>query len=156
MPTGTPGPATPHQIATYGHIAAAMRAFMKEKGYSPGDLNEAMGQVRSHTSVYHWLNGKAGPGPTTRPKLAKVMGISQAELMPRKPGAPSASGAPSNELIERMNIPVKISPPRDVLSFMVQEDGLARLRLDVTMPLVTAGPLLRMLLDAGVVMGAQE
>jgi hypothetical protein len=41
----------------------------------------------------------------------------------------------------------------DVLGFSVGTDGMARLRLDVTLPLDQAAPLLRVLLDAGVVLG---
>lgn len=150
MPTGTPGPATPAQIAMYGHIAAALRAFMKEKGWSAGQLNEAMGQVRSHTSVYHWLNSKAGPGPTTRPRLAKVMGVPQAELMPRKPG-----DASRRQVVAVSGPPVTVvQRPVDVLSFAVQQNGEARIRMDIVLPLAQATPLLRMILDAGIVLGA--
>jgi hypothetical protein len=43
-------------------------------------------------------------------------------------------------------------PTRPVLQFEVDGDGLARIRLDVSLPSADAVPLLRMLLDAGMIM----
>ena len=39
----------------------------------------------------------------------------------------------------------------DILSFAVTATGEARIKLDIVLPLANATPLLRMLLDAGVV-----
>ena len=149
-------PATPQQIAAYGHIAAALRDYLKRTGKDVGDLNKAIGVPRGHTSVYHWLNGKGGPGPENRVKLAKLLGCQPDDLAAKVRGkAPDAPVAgPVGKMLQQLQRPPAPHPaPRqgDVLAFTVQQDGTARIRLDATLPVATAMPLLRMLLDAGVV-----
>lgn len=134
---------TPAQVAMYGHIAARLRAFLAEKRWSPGDLNEAMGIKRSNTQVYGWINCRGTPGPVGAQRLAKAMGIRPGELMEK----------PSGEAGALTVLPAKPLPPRplDVLQFAVQSDGNARIRLDCVLPFDKATPLLRTLLDAGLV-----
>lgn len=41
----------------------------------------------------------------------------------------------------------------EVLSFVAMDDGSARVRVDVTLPVAQGAPLLRLLLDAGLMLG---
>lgn len=141
-------PATPEQIAQNGHIAATIRAVMKQRGWKMPDLNEALGKPRGDAGIFKWVHATGAPSPRGRALLSKALGIPETELMPRMPGAPSQAVAASSA-------PAKLAPVRvgDVLSFAVSADGAARIKLDVVLPLATATPLLRMLLDAGIVFG---
>jgi hypothetical protein len=71
--------------------------------------------------------------------------------MARKPGDPAPAPSQAVAVIPA----TKLAPARvgDVLSFVVSGDGMARIKLDATLPLATATPLFRMLLDAGIVFG---
>jgi transcriptional regulator with XRE-family HTH domain len=119
------------------------------------DLSEALGLGRGSATVYKWLSGKGGPASELRAKLAKVTGIPEAELIARKPGDPAP--APSQAVALVTSPATKLAPARvgDVLSFVVSGDGMARIKLDATLPLATATPLFRMLLDAGIVFGGE-
>jgi hypothetical protein len=154
MPNRKPGPTTPAEIAAYGHIAAALREYLKRTGKDIADLNQAIGNERSHTAPYIWLNCKGGPGPANRIKLAKLLGCKPDDL-----AAKVRSKAPDG-------LPVKheVGPPRtatgaawvaprraDALSFVVTPTGEAHIKIDITLPLTEGSALLRMLLDAGAV-----
>jgi hypothetical protein len=152
MPTpGSAKAATPREIAMYGHSAAILRAWFEKTGMSIGDLNEKLGMPRGHTNIYHWLNAKGGPGPDNRKKLGKIMGVDPASLERRQPGAPGQA------VVVRGMAPGAVSerprPAAEVLTFSVTADGQARIKLDVVLPVTPASAVLRMLLDAGVVMG---
>jgi transcriptional regulator with XRE-family HTH domain len=151
--TSNAKPATRAEVAIYGHIAARLRAFLTERKMSIPDLSEALGLGRGSATAYKWLGAHGGPAAKMRAKLAKVTGIPEAELMPRKPGA---APAPS-QAVAVVTSPAKLAPARvgDVLSFAVAVDGSARLRLDIVLPIASATPLLRMLLDAGIVFGGE-
>lgn len=153
MPTGIPTPVTPAQIAAFGHIAAQLRAFMEERRLKPGDMNEQLGVKRTNTAIYAWLAGRAAPGPKPRAKLAKILGVKSTQLLERAPGAEPVE-------IERPIVPPPAPRPAvqrqpDPLQFNVQSDGDARLRLDITLPYERCVPILRMLLDAGLVISQQ-
>lgn len=152
----------PHQIAMYGHIARVLQNFMAKKDWTIGDLNQAMGFERSYSAGYQWVNGKAGPGEKLRTKLAKVTGIPEAELTPHKPlrlkdGALVA--LPVANLSSSLPGPLVATrkvAASEVLSFGVASDGQATIKLNATMPMPLAVPLLRMLLDAGLVFSKDE
>lgn len=144
-------PATPIQVAMFGHIAAAMRQALAAKGWKPADLNRAIGRPRGAPHVYGYINGKGAPRADARKLIAKALGIPETALMARKPGQPAPVPSQAVALIPA----TKLAPARvgDVLSFVVSGDGMARIKLDATLPLATATPLFRMLLDAGIVFG---
>ena len=155
--TGTrSGPATPEQIARYGHIASAIRAFLKVKGWNPPDLSEALGWGRHSTATYHWLNSKGAPGPDLRPALAKLIGVPDVQVAARSGQPRLALEAPDKLARPSVKLEAASVKPRpgEALAFTVQADGQARIRLDVTLPLALATPLLRMIMDAGVVFAA--
>ena len=96
-----------------------------------------------------------------RPRVAKALGLNQEDLMPRALSQEVIPAPVSDAKLRAVQM-AQGAPARalavagDVLAFNVNSEGNARLRLDVTLPLVTAAPLLRMLLDAGIVMGGSE
>ena len=141
-------PATPAQIAACGHIAAAVRDLLKARGWKPADLSEALGIERgSGAQVSSWMNAKGAPGPENRKKLGKLMGVAPDSLMRRDRAV----------AVVAQRLPAVVAAaegrPRasDVLSFTVDSTGGARIRLDVTLPLEHAMPLVRLLLDAHLV-----
>lgn len=143
-------PATPQQVAMYGHIATALRSYMKANNLSVRAMNVKIGVTPTNTGLYNFVNAKAAPGHATRAKIAKATGIPQADLMPR---SLATGGAVATVARSTMPLPVK---PREVLGFTVDAVGMATLTLNATLPLDAATPLLRILLDAGLVFTKPE
>ena len=149
MPSGIRKPATPEQIARFGHIAALFRKHMEEHNQTYSDFAREIGyKPEKLTQIYKWSGSKAAPSPAWRVKLSKVLGVPPDFLAARDPSDPTPpvhSG--------------QVSRPRQsdgpVLQFAASSDGEARIRLDVTMPVAQAMPLLRILLDAGILTGGE-
>jgi transcriptional regulator with XRE-family HTH domain len=144
-------------IVRRGHVAAAVRAAMERLQLSPGDLHDKLGLKRSGTTAYGWLSARSTPGPNIRKKVAKLLDIPEKELLPRDLDAPPTQHQALNPLVPQ-GIPHgvrKPTPSSDVLSFSVGADGLARVRLDVVLPIETAAPLFRQLLDADYILRQQ-
>lgn len=140
------------EIARNGHIAAAIRGFLKKSAMSIGDLNQALGNERGNPAPYHWLSARGAPAVKYREKLAAVTGIPEADLAPRA-GVVREAPRAVVEVGSVAHGAVVSTKRTEVLSFSVDDEGRARIKLDVTMPVTDASPLLRMLLDAGCVMG---
>ena len=137
--------ATPQQVAMYGHIAVALREWMNQNKVSIRELNDRIGLKETNTAIYNWLNCKAAPGHATRAFIVKATGIPESDLLPR-------SMVPSPRIaIAATLAPSARSKTQDVLGFNVDSDGMATITLHARLPLDTATPLLRMILDAGVV-----
>jgi transcriptional regulator with XRE-family HTH domain len=136
-------PATALQVARNGHMAATLRQALAQRGWTPGDLNEALQKPKGHVTVYAWLSAKGAPGPETRAKLAKLLNVSGTDLRPRDE---------PEDAMPVVTSPTTAVPPArrvgEALSFTINEAGAARIRLDVTLPLAQAMPLVRLLLDA--------
>jgi transcriptional regulator with XRE-family HTH domain len=154
-------PSTPLEIAKFGHIAVALRAVMVARDWSPGALNQAMGLDRNNTAIYLYLRGQGQPSPERRRALSAATGIPEADLMARDPEAPlsaAALAAPQRALIVHRKPPQPQRPPAvepPVLQFTAHPDGTARLAFDVTMATEKAVPLLRILLDAGMIIARE-
>lgn len=135
--------ATPAQVAQFGHIAARIRALLKERKWKPIDLAKELDMPKGNPQVYNWIHSKSGVGPKYRAKLAELCGCNPMELVERKSGVP----APNVSTVTYIP-PTKT---QRILSFEVHSDQTATIKFDVTLPTETAMPLLRMLFDAGVV-----
>jgi transcriptional regulator with XRE-family HTH domain len=153
----TPGggkPATPLQVAMFGHVAAALRKAMAARDWKPADLNRAMGKPRGHTGIYNWINGKGAPTEKNRALVSKALGIPEAQLTRRHVDGPPVEVAAEPALrIEGPHRTPQAGPTRPVLQFEVDGEGMGRIRLDVSLPSAQAVPLLRLLLDAGMIIG---
>ncbi len=148
MGSRTLRPATPLQIARFGAVAATLRAACKRRGWGPSDLNKAIGRHPSYSSAYQWLNGKGAPSEENAAILSNLLDIPEAELRAR----PEVEPPPSKPQVTTSRpAPLSARTQADVLAFNVSSNGDARIRLDVTLPTAQAMPLLRMLLDAGMV-----
>lgn len=130
-----------------GHAAAVIRAAMKRLDFAPADLNQKLGRMRGHSGVYMWMNAKALPADDMRAQVAKLLGVAEADLLPR-----AEAPKPVPDLGPRLPAPRTSIGHGDVLSFRVNGGGEARITLDITLGLDKAVPLLRMLLDAGLVL----
>ena len=153
MSNAKPTSATAEQILLRGHIAAAIRQWLAENHVSIPELNHRMGRVRSSPQIYQTLNCKNAPGPTFRAKLSAVTGIPETDLIQK--GRPMAVKA-NAVTVYRAPVAKAQTAPRDVLSFVVDTESTARIKLDATLPLTVAMPLLRMLLDAGLIFNNPE
>ena len=142
---------TPDQIAMFGHIATALRAVMQHHHWSVGDMHERLGMERSNTTLYGHLACRAAPSPKLRAKMAKTFGIPETELMKRD----LVTGQTMVTVHEPRQHIMKPMSPLPVLSFTVDASGMARIKLDAAMSLAAASPLLRILLDAGIVPSTQ-
>lgn len=147
----TPTPAT---IARYGHIVVFLREEMKKRDWGPADLTKALELGDKNTRIYPWLRGSGAPGPDLRAKLGALFQVPEETFMAREISGAVVREKPSAMIAKAMALPAP--KPQDVLTFNVTSDGQARLRLDATLPLAVAAPLLRMLLDAGLVFGQDE
>jgi hypothetical protein len=156
-------PATANQVAMFGHVAATLREYMKVNNLTVRQFNIMLGSKENNTAPYMWLNAKAAPGPNLRPRVSQATGIPESDLLPRK--APSRRGkslslapdhgTPMARLTIPFNdpVPVKVS---NVLSFIVDDTNMATITVNAKLPLDVATPLLRMLLDAGVIFNKSE
>ena len=158
------GPAGPLQIAMYGHIAVALRAALAAKDWTLAELNQAIGRDRAHAGVYQYLAAKSAPRPEIRIKIAEVLGLPEAVLMRRKPGEAAPKAAPMASAL--LALPQRLAAPRPrpgpattadapVLQFTANADGTTRLTVDVTLAAERAVPLLRILLDAGMIVARE-
>jgi hypothetical protein len=119
-------------------LAGLLRALLKQKGWSLPDFNEALGKPRDYTPSRDWISGARSPRPVQLEAIEKL-------LRKEAPAdAPKLLTGPVIAAAKRVG---------DVLSFTVTAEGEARIRLDIVLPVATATPLLRMLLDAGLVFG---
>jgi len=134
---------TPEQIMKYGGVATALREWCERNNKTAKDINLIIGKDMGYSAGYIWLNGKGAPGPKTIKLLSKGTGIPEAQLMRR------------NTMNEVETIPAKINSNPPVFSFTVNDNGEARIKLDVTLPIQQAVPLFRMILDAGVIVNGQ-
>jgi transcriptional regulator with XRE-family HTH domain len=144
-----PVPATPLEIARYGHVAALLRAELEKRQWTPRQFNEAMGEAQGHSSIYKWLAAKAAPSQPTAKKIGKVLGIPWLQLLKAEDATP---GTALTLAPERGPAPVR---PVELLHFSVLNDGTTRLRLDMTAPADRGVALLRLLIDAGMVVAAE-
>jgi len=106
-------------------IAAKLRDAITQSGMELPDVNVAIGFRRNDTRIYNWLKARSTPPEDMLRKLATVLAIPEQELMPPAPILPRVG---------------------EVLTVTVNDAGNARIRLDVTLPLAQAMPLLRLLL----------
>lgn len=140
MPIGKPIPATMAQLARFGHIAGTLRSAMQEQD-PPWTTNVLITRLGiKGTAPYGWIAGKSGPSAGMRRRLVKLF-----------PGVPHDAWLPRES--QSKNVPALAPPsrPPEVMSVNVSADGRARIRLDVTLPVVDAMPLIRMLFDQGLV-----
>lgn len=135
---------TPEQITKLGHIVIALRKYLEEKDMNVSNFNRAMGYEAGYAPTYNVVNGKIAPGRTMRERITKVTGIPELELMPRETTAVTViPKGPVGKMLDQLQ-------RSDVLSFTINGNGEARIKLDVTLPIESAKPLFRLLLDAGV------
>lgn len=153
--------ATALQIARYGHIALALKDWMKANKQMPPDINRALGKRSVNPGVYNWLRGLGAPDRANRAKLMRITGIPEQMLTAREAVTPTAKQlqieAPTLEQVLGMEIePARAAQAAkrvaEVLSFTALDNGEARIRLDVTLPIEQAMPLFRQLLDASALM----
>jgi hypothetical protein len=148
-----PIPPTPLELARFGHVAATVRAALEAKGWGPPEFNQALGKERGDAGCYKWIAGKGAPSPVNAQRIAKVLGVSISDLVAREVKAVTLAKAAITTTIPATPVaPVKRT---EVLAFTVDDEGRARIKLDVSLPVADATPLLRMLLDAGLVMGGR-
>jgi hypothetical protein len=161
--------ATPEQIARFGHVAVLLRRYLETTGMSMADFGEHVLGSRKTTSHYPWVGAKQMPGPTSRQRIGRVLGVPASYLLARDPEADPSKYPPEPQQLKvpdswtRLRLaqaqPVTAAPPRqpdrpaarrDILSFQLHDDGTASVRLVAdNLPAEHAKSLLRVLLEAG-------
>lgn len=143
---------SPARIATLGHVATLLKTEIEKRGWSMAEFNHAIGLEPKNTKAYAWLACRSAISAGMRKPVAKVLGVKEADLMPRQlsqvqlPVVVSANK--QRAAVQAAGTPARtLSVSGDVLAFNVMADGQARLRLDVTLPLDKASKVLRLLLD---------
>lgn len=131
-----------------GRLGNLIQTELVNRKWVVGDLSEALGLPRKSTTPYGWLAGRGVPTSAIRPKLAELLGVPENKLLQRK-----ANGkAPAH-----VTAPVEPSPfPPVVLSFEVNTAGTATIKLEATLSVEEALPLLRTLIGAGVLVNTKE
>lgn len=139
--------ASPQQILRNGHVAARLREELAKRDWKAPDLSAAVGSARDGVVAYRWLSGKGAPSPKLAEKLVNLFGGTIADFLPRNPDAAHA------ELITLGAAPTPARrvhrPAAEVFAFTVNEHGVARIKLDVSLPLAKARPLFTQLLQTG-------
>jgi hypothetical protein len=161
---------SPRQLERCGHIAKAINNYLEKSGIGPAEFQKQLDLPKNTTAVYAWKLAKSAPPVELRPKISKLTGIPIEQLTPTwegtTGGAQPRSGKKKQtpteviEHIEAMPEPRKLigrmSSAETPLSFQVLSNGECRIRLDITLPVEQGAPLLRMLLDAGIVYGTKQ
>ena len=136
---------TPEQIAKFGHIVIALRKYLEEKDMNVSDFNRAMGYEAGYPATYNVVNGKIAPGAAMRVKITKITGIPESELMPKETTELTViPKGPVGKMLDQLQ-------RNDILSFTVNNHGEAKIKFEITLPVNEAMPLLRILMDTGVV-----
>ena len=127
---------TPEQLIRYGHIATALRNYLKEHNMGVKDLNIALGLGKTAPQAYQWINGKSAPGAKVRPKLAKLIGIAEEDLK------------------MRLSTAIAVVPPpkpqnsSNSASFVINDNDEATIKLTATLPIKLATPLFQIIMDS--------
>ncbi len=145
-------PQTPEQIIVYGEVATSLREWCKTNGKGPRDINAIIGKRPSYSAGYQYLSGKNAPSKYNRVLLAKATGIPEEKLTKRK----SFDRVTIEKPIIQNVVTAFSSKNADILSFTVNNNGEARIKLDVTLPMHQAVPLFRIMLDAGIIMESNK
>jgi transcriptional regulator with XRE-family HTH domain len=137
---------------------------MKQRDLSVKDVAKAMGlEARQIPAVYNWMAGKNGPSPEMRPKLAKVLGLTEAQLTsPAKPGQHTkqllgpAQRAVALVAAQPVAVTLTAEPVRDVFSITGRSDGQISVRLQATLDAGRGMALARFLMDFGLIIGDER
>jgi hypothetical protein len=160
------------------HIAALVRSYIEREKITVQQLAVRLGRDKLWTGIYPWLGARSAPLGENREKLAKLMGVDEKVLLPKgglnrhflaqDARAAKGDGPPFVERLEQQLI--EVQPPaampranpsvlptgKDVLTYGVDSEGQATVRLAVRGPHNRMAAVFRMLLDAGLVPGGEE
>jgi len=150
------------------HITLLLHAYIEREGINVSELGRRVGG-RTASLAHPWVHGQLCPSPAYREKLAALLKIDEAELLPREGGAvvtqpralpPAEAEVRALEAHLRAPLPAQVMSPRkpapDVLSYAVSSDGQAELRVMARGPHVHLVRAFRILLDAGLTPGGEE
>ena len=126
----------------YPELAAALRAYIDRHKISIAELNTRIGVPKHNTNTYNWVKGTGIPRAETQHKIATLLNADPAKLFHYAEG---------KSLIVMPQTQATTRPRTNVLTYVIHNDGTARIAFDLTLPHDQATPLLRMLLDASIV-----
>lgn len=138
---------TQPNLAAYGHIASLLRSELAKRKLNTAQFAKAIGATSS--GVSYWLTARGAPNPEMRDKVVKLLGVNPGDLI-KKGNAVMIRPEP-----ERKQVTAPVAT-KEILTFGIADNGMARLRLDITLPFDTAKPILDTLLDAGLVFNKGE
>lgn len=83
--------ATAAEIATYGHVAATLRAYLDRFGIRAADLAQMAGYNRGYSGSSTWINGYGAPSRAAGARLAKAIGVPVECVVRRRLHEPSVA-----------------------------------------------------------------
>jgi len=119
----------------YGGISAKMRAAMEAKDLTVSGIAKALNT--HYGTVHNWLTAKNGIAASVRPRVAKLLGLDEADL--------AIIGPASAEDLAYQPIAPRGRPPmltQDVLTYRIRDDDTVYIKVDMIVPLEQAMPLL--------------
>lgn len=149
-------PPSARELAQYGHFAALLRKYLNDNNLTAPQFMQQIGAPDGAAQIYKWIGAKGAPGAKYRAAVAKLLGVPENDVKKRSLQAPNLP-AKMEIIDEPVRLSTQRSHTRDVLLFSVGDDGQTRIKMDVTLPHDQGVPLLRVLLDAGILIsGAME
>lgn len=157
--------ANPRQIALNGHTASRIRQAMAAHNLGLEGVANLVGCTGA--AVSWWRASLSCPSEKFRQKVSTALGIPMADLAPRSlTEAPLQTEPPSKALTvipkpkpkpkkngHHLPVPTPIAvdvQQRQVMAFIANTDGTARITLDVILPMAQAMPIINSLLMHGI------
>jgi hypothetical protein len=76
---------SPASIERHGHTATVLQAAMNLKGMTCSAVAKHLGGTASASTVNNWVRAKHGIAETYRAKVAKILDLKEADLLPQGP-----------------------------------------------------------------------
>jgi transcriptional regulator with XRE-family HTH domain len=134
---------TPVEIAKFGHVAARLRQAIDSDQLTLAEMSRITGY--SYAAAWQWANCRGAPNQEAAELLAKALGCRTEDLRPHTDTeAPPAMP----KIRDYTPVTTRDTPLAEVFRFTVMSDGSTRIKLDATLPLEAAKPLIRMIFDA--------
>jgi hypothetical protein len=125
--------------------------------------------IEKRPAVYNWIAGKNGVSDAYRARLARVLGLTEAQLTsPHTKGAhskrPATLGPAQRALVaaqaaqaaQPVAVAHLVEPVRDVFTIAGRSDGQINIRLQTILDAGRGMALARFLLDFGLIVGDEQ
>lgn len=130
---------SPALLERHGHMATILRSAMQLKGINQTELARQLGGTASSSTINNWLKAKHGIADLYRSKVAKLLELNEAELLPNPNAVRNKMGRPGKILAApREQLPALYQEPRtrtqvpqDPWKFSMTAEGKVRFQADI-------------------------